>query len=577
MSLSFSRFNFLSSLLAGTATVAALVVTQSAVIAAKSPQKIAQMAIPMTVQINPQKGGGGSGVIIKKQGNSYDVLTSIHVVDKRLGLSIRTHDGKTYPPTNIQKLGTTESSDLAIVTFSSPVTYPVAKLANSDQAVIGSQVFVFGYPALDGKSNAARDFEFSPGFVTSRPSKGAPKGFEPYTMRYNAVTKGGMSGGPVFDVDGRVVGIHGFGGQEAEAGGGSPQKTGFNAAVPIKTYETLRQVAQRVPNVEVDNTPSTDKPSERLTNPKSAADFVAKGGVEHEQGDKSQAINAYTQAINLDPNYADAYYQRANARYDQGDKQGALEDYTQAISRNPDYANAYFQRGVIRFNQGDKQGAVADLDRYISLFPDDVDAYYNRGVIRRNLQDAQGTFEDFDKLVSLAPNDARAYYNRGLARAGLQDRQGTLEDFNQAISLNPNWIVAYNTRALHRRRMGDREGAIADLTEVLRLEPKNAVAYFNRGLIRRDLGERQEAIADLQSAADLFQQKSDTSNYQKALEKIQSIQASLNVPAIEPLPAVESDEPALDNSGSQLPAVDSDEPIFDAPATETEPADDSGW
>lgn len=94
-----------------------------------------------------------------------------------------------YPLTNIQKLGTVENADLAIVTFSSSIDYPTANVANSDQAVIGTQIFVFGYPALDGKLNATRDFEFSPGFVTSRPIQGAPKGFEPYTIRYNAVTK----------------------------------------------------------------------------------------------------------------------------------------------------------------------------------------------------------------------------------------------------------------------------------------------------------------------------------------------------------------------------------------------------
>lgn len=569
MILSFYRFDFPSSLLTGTATVAALVISQSTGIAAKSAQEIAQIAIPITVQINPEKGGGGSGVIVNRRGNTYTVLTCIHVLEftkipgfNRPGLSVRTHDGKTYPLTNIQNLGNIENSDLAIVTFSSSVDYPVAKLANSDQAVIGAQIFVFGYPALEGKLNSARDFEFVPGFVTSRPSKGSPKGFEPYTIRYNAVTKGGMSGGPVFDVDGRVVGIHGYGGQE-EAAGGIQVKTGFNAAVPINTFAVHpSQTAQSVPKIEVDNKPSTDKPAQRLSNPKSPSDFVAKGVVESDRGDESQAIDAYTQAINLDPKYADAYYQRGNARYDQGDPQGALADYTQAISLNPDYANAYFQRGIIRFNQGDKQGALADLNEYISLSPNDIQAYYSRGVIRRGLGDSQGTFEDFDSVVRLAPDDARAYYNRGLARSGLRDPQGTLADFEQALRLEPNWTTVYNNRAILRRRMGDKQGAIADLGEVLRLAPNDATAYFNRGLVRRDLGDQHGAIADLQSAADLFEQKGDTSNYQKALQKIQGIQATLdNTRSQQPEPAVDSSQPTLDNTGTQQP----------------EPAVDSGW
>lgn len=457
-------------------TAIAVVIIQPACIAAKTPQAIADAGMPSTVQINPETGGGGSGVIFNREGNNYSVLTCIHVInDKkrpgfdRPGLAVRANDGNIYPLTSIKRLGTVETSDLAIVTFTSSVEYPTVNLANSDQAVIGSQIFVIGYPGIGGRLNKDRGAMFVNGFVTSRPSQGS-RGFEPYTLRYNAPTWGGMSGEPVFDVDGRVVGIHGLGLKEQVAEG-KPQKTGINAAVPINLFLARRSQQQGIANVAIDNTPSTDKPKERLNNPKSASDFVAKGAVKGEQGDKSQAIDAYTKAISLDPNYADAYYQRGNARYDQGDKQGAFADYNQAIKANPDLANAYYQRGVVRHNLGDKQAALADFDKYITLAPEDAQAHNTRGRIRRELGDAQGAFEDFDTVVRLLPDEARAYYNRGLARSMLRDKQGTLEDFDQAIKLDPNWAVAYNTRAIHRRRLGDREGAIEDFSQIIRLEP----------------------------------------------------------------------------------------------------------
>ena len=588
MSLSFSRFDFPSSLLLGTATVAAIVISHPAAMAAKSPQEIAKIAIPMTVQVNPPEGvkDGGSGVIIKRQGDTYTVLTCNHVAKMRSPLTIRTHDGKSYSVTSEQRLQKSNNDpDLALLTFSSSAEYPVATVAKAE-ATVGAEIFVFGYPALSDKFGADRDFEFSPGYVTSRRSN-APEG---YTLRYNAVTKGGMSGGPVFDVDGRVVGIHGNGdGEKIAVKEGFKSsaltvvmKTGFNAAIPINTFLALRsQIGQDAADIAVDNTPSTDQPAQRLRNPKSASDFLAKGVVAREQGNKSQAIDAYTQAISRNPNYADAYYQRGNARYDQGDKQGALTDYTQAIKFNPEYANAYYQRGVIRFNNGDKQGALGDFDQYISRSPDDIQGYYTRGVIRRALGDVQGTFADFDSVVRLDPNNAKAYYNRGLARSGLRDKEGTLADFNQAISLDPSWTVAYNTRAMLRRRMGDREGSIADFSEIIRLAPKNAVAYFNRGLVRRDLGDQQGAITDLHSAADLFQEQGDTSNYQKALEKIQNIQATPSTAATEqPESAVDSSQPTPDATETEQPesAVDSSQPAPDATETEQpESAVDSAW
>ncbi|MBG1259638.1 tetratricopeptide repeat protein [Nostoc sp. BAE] len=46
----------------------------------------------------------------------------------------------------------------------------------------------------------------------------------------------------------------------------------------------------------------------------------------------------------------------------------AIEDFNQAIKINPNLAEAYYNRGSVRFNLGDKQGAIADLQKAADLF-----------------------------------------------------------------------------------------------------------------------------------------------------------------------------------------------------------------
>ena len=68
-----------------------------------------------------------------------------------------------------------------------------------------------------------------------------------------------------------------------------------------------------------------------------------------------------------------------NTKYYLGDYKGAITDYTQAIRLNPDYADAYYNRGNAKSKLGQHFAAIADYDIAIRLNPDDAGAYYNRG------------------------------------------------------------------------------------------------------------------------------------------------------------------------------------------------------
>ena len=120
-------------LLTGTATVVTLVVSQSAIVLAKTAQQVAAIAEPITVQINSPL-GDGSGVIIAKNGKVYTVLTVNHVVeDPNVKYTVRTSDGNSHPQTKIVRLQNDDKEpDLAIIQFESSQNYPIATLGNSE-------------------------------------------------------------------------------------------------------------------------------------------------------------------------------------------------------------------------------------------------------------------------------------------------------------------------------------------------------------------------------------------------------------------------------------------------------------
>ncbi len=243
------RFDALTVILTGAVTAAAIVGQQSAV-CAKTAQEIAELAMFTTVEVNNTLGfaASGSGVIIAKQGNVYTVLTANHVVASLAQeYSIRTHLEKSYIAIRVQRLPKNDRDiDLALIQFQSRDQYPVAPIGESQRAVVGSTIYVAGYP-LPVASGSERKLEFTAGIISSRLGR-ASSG---YGLRYQAVTRRGMSGGPVFDADGRVVGIHGQGdtvGTVTSQWNGQSEeiKTGLNAAIPIDAFTALR--SQTKPN-----------------------------------------------------------------------------------------------------------------------------------------------------------------------------------------------------------------------------------------------------------------------------------------------------------------------------------------
>jgi V8-like Glu-specific endopeptidase len=373
--------NNLTRILAGTVPALVIIVSSTSAVLAKTAQEVAEIAAPITVQINSAL-GDGSGVIIAKQGKVYTVLTVNHVLEKPdVKYTIRTSKGKNYTAFSVTRLqGKNTEPDLGLAKFESEEEYPVATIANSDNAVIGSQIYVYGYPATGGLFGAEREPELSPGLVTSRPHN-RPEG---YNLRYQAVTWSGMSGGPVFDMEGRVVGVHGqgeFGFAQTSSGEVAPIKTGFNAAVPINSFlERISTVHLNLSDLKIEEkSPSPNSPLSFLQ-PKDSDAFYLRGLSYLDQGNPWQAISDFNSALNLQPtpkNLPEIYFNRAIARAIQVTSEptrggnflkDAIADYTKAIDANPGYADAYYNRALARLDNGDKKGAIVDLEKASQLY-----------------------------------------------------------------------------------------------------------------------------------------------------------------------------------------------------------------
>ena len=100
-------------------------------------------------------------------------------------------------------------------------------------------------------------------------------------------------------------------------------------------------------------------------------------------------IETYSQAIRINPNNANAYYNRGLSYQRLGNQEGAIGDYTESIRINPSYAEAYHTRGLARADLGDKKGAVEDLRAAAKFFFDqgDIAKYQTARELSKNFHE----------------------------------------------------------------------------------------------------------------------------------------------------------------------------------------------
>jgi curved DNA-binding protein CbpA len=113
----------------------------------------------------------------------------------------------------------------------------------------------------------------------------------------------------------------------------------------------------------------------------------------------------------------------------------ALEDYSQAIELDAQFAEAYVRRAEVRYLLEDDSGVLADCQRAIALNSTEAKTYFYQGMARYRLEYVQSAIAAFTDAITCDPQDAQYYYRRGLAHQDLHQLHEAAKDFRRAAQL----------------------------------------------------------------------------------------------------------------------------------------------
>ena len=105
--------------------------------------------------------------------------------------------------------------------------------------------------------------------------------------------------------------------------------------------------------------------------------------------------------FNVEDEETEKYFNQGLNKAKAGDYYGAINDYTKALMISPNYALAYYNRGFSKDKLKDYNGAISDYNKAIELDPNYTSAYYNRGISKYYTNDLKGACEDARKSGSL--------------------------------------------------------------------------------------------------------------------------------------------------------------------------------
>ena len=181
-------------------------------------------------------------------------------------------------------------------------------------------------------------------------------------------------------------------------------------------------------------------------------DLIRKGDDYYADKNYKEAINYFTQAIGLEPNFAKGYWYRGDANREIKNYEAAVSDYSLAISIEPKNSKFYRLRGDSYYDMKDYIRAEKDYTKGLDLNPKDATLWLYRGDCYLLLKQKDKACSDYETAQELGARNARA----------------------QAAKLGCDWV---------NHMVGDKPCPMGDLTiSKIEVDPLTGAVFTSKGI-----------------------------------------------------------------------------------------------
>jgi len=160
-------------------------------------------------------------------------------------------------------------------------------------------------------------------------------------------------------------------------------------------------------------------------------------------GQLAAAAKMFETAVDIKPDYAEAYYNLGVTLVSNGELKAAVKPYKTAIALIPNYPDAHNNLGNIFKKLGNFKAAIESYQWAVAYKPGKfAGTEFNLGTLFSDI-DQKTAIKHFGKAIAIKPNFSQAYYGLGLVFKDLGFRGEAIESYNKAINIRPDYIDAH--------------------------------------------------------------------------------------------------------------------------------------
>jgi tetratricopeptide (TPR) repeat protein len=215
-----------------------------------------------------------------------------------------------------------------------------------------------------------------------------------------------------------------------------------------------------------------------------------------EAGNHTDAIDQYTKAIVIDPQYVQAYVERARAYEAISDLQNAADDLKRAITFDEKDPALFFTAARIHFALAKNDEALDLIGRCISRDRKSDEAFRLQARVQMALEDYSASLSSINRALEIRENAPNFYYRAQLSEIMKNPAQAE-SDYKKAIDKDAKYSDAYLALGMLKLRTGKPTEAIDNCNTILESDPLNKEALMIRSRAFANLTRYPEAIDDI--------------------------------------------------------------------------------